>query len=184
MPHFFSALGFTDIGSSNSGFANLAGPNRVALGATVTPISEGTRVALYLVYALIAVGLVAWLGRTLYANGEDFLRNVFEDAEVAKAVNHLLVVGFYLLNLGFALMLYQISEFSMSLTTAVNDLVVNIGTLLLSLGVIHLVNMAVFWRIRTRNERKTYSSPLRNLPEPNDYLPPPPPAGPGVVAPA
>ncbi len=152
----------------------------------VAAVSEGTMVGLYLVYAVIALGLVVWLGRTLYANGSIFLRDVFDDQDLARAVNHLLVVGFYLLNLGFALMLHQVAEGSQTLTGAVNELFVKIGTLLLSLGVIHLLNMMVFWRIRTRNDRRSGSYQMPSMPAPSGFMPPPPPpsGGPGVVAPA
>ncbi len=154
--------------------------------AEVAAVSEGTLVGLYLVYAVVALGLVVWLGRTLYANGSIFLRDVFDDQDLARAVNHLLVVGFYLLNLGFALMLHQVAEGSQSLTGAVNELFVKIGTLLLSLGVIHLLNMMVFWRIRTRNDRRGGRYQMPSMPAPSGFMPPPPPAngGPGVVAPA
>ncbi len=146
----------------------------------VDPIGEGTVVGLYLVYTAVAIGLVIWLGRTLYTNGTIFLRDVFEDVEVARAVNHLLVIGFYLLNLGFALILYRVSDRSQTLTGAVNGLVVQIGTLLLSLGLIHLANMAVFWRIRTRNERNVEQYRMPVMPPPSGYVTP----GPDAVAPA
>ena len=54
-----------------------------------------------LVYAAASLGLTIWLARTLFKNGEVFLEEVFADnPRMARPVNHLLVVGFYLLNLG------------------------------------------------------------------------------------
>lgn len=111
-------------------------------------VSDNTLIGFYLVYAVIAVALVIFLARTLSAYGGVFLRNVFESDEVAEAVNKLLVVGFYLLNLGYALMIYRLQANYDSLVHAFNDLVVRLGILLLSLGVIHLVNIAIFWQIR------------------------------------
>lgn len=135
-------------------------------------ISDTTAIGFYAFYAAVAIGLVVWLARTLYRNGDLFLRDVFEDDGIAAAVNHLLVIGFYLLNLGYALLLYKITPDAV-LTTAFNELVARFGVLLLSLGVIHLVNMAIFWRIRTYRDR-TITMP----PTPNRMGPPPPP---GVV---
>ena len=59
----------------------------------------------YVIYAAAGVGLTVWLARTLSKNGEVFLEDVFADnPRMAAAVNRLLVVGFYLLNLGYALL--------------------------------------------------------------------------------
>lgn len=134
-------------------------------------ITDRTAIGFYAFYAAVAIGLVVWLARTLYRNGEIFLDDVFEDEGLAAAVNHLLVVGFYLLNLGYALLLYKITP-SAALTTAFNDLVTTFGALLLSLGVIHLLNMFVFWRIRTYRDRKNISPP-----PPARGMMPPAPAG-------
>jgi len=132
------------------------------------PITDQLAIAFYGGYAVIAVALVVWLARTLQRNGEVFLENVFEDDGMARAVNQLLVVGFYLLNLGYALLLYKVGE-AAALTDAFNGLVERVGLLLLSLGVIHLINMAIFWRIRNHN-----NSPASTPPAPTFMTPPPP----------
>ena len=59
-------------------------------------------VVTYLTYVAISIGLTAWVARTLFRNGSLFLLDVFGgDERMAKAVNHLLVVGFWLINLGY-----------------------------------------------------------------------------------
>ncbi|NUR26952.1 MAG: hypothetical protein HOV83_14095, partial [Catenulispora sp.] len=56
----------------------------------------------YVIYLLISVVLTVWVARTLSRAGRVFLAQVFPDSEqLPDAVNHLLVVGFYLVNLGF-----------------------------------------------------------------------------------
>ncbi|GMA86620.1 hypothetical protein GCM10025868_18700 [Angustibacter aerolatus] len=56
----------------------------------------------YLCYTVVSLGLTAWVARTLFRNGALFLVDVFDgDAEMARAVNRLLVVGFWLINLGY-----------------------------------------------------------------------------------
>ena len=56
----------------------------------------------YLAYLLLAIPLTIWVARTLYKNGLIFLIDSFLGNEpLAESVNHLLVVGFYLVNLGF-----------------------------------------------------------------------------------
>jgi hypothetical protein len=133
-------------------------------------VSEGQAIGFYAVYAVVAVGLVVYLARTLRRNGAVFLVDVFDDDRLAESVNHLLVIGFYLLNMGYAFLLYQLDPSYRSLTHAFNQLVVKLGWLLLSLGVIHLANMFVFWRIRTHRDRAA----RRQVPRPTSYVPPPP----------
>lgn len=144
------------------------------LGA-VAAVSELTAISFYLIYAAIAVTLVVFLAKTLHKNGQIFLDEAFEQPDLAQAVNQLLVIGFYLLNLGYALMVYQLQPSYESLTLAFNELIVKLGILLLSLGVIHLLNMFVFWRIRSskdRPKRNRYAAPA--LPQPAAFVPPPP----------
>lgn len=135
------------------------------LGAQV---AERTAIGFYLVYAVVAVGLVMYLARTLRRNGGEFLVDVFDQPRLADAVNQLLVIGFYLLNLGYAFVLFQLQPSYESHIEAFNQLTLKIGVLLLSLGIIHLLNMAVFWRIRTHRDRR-YAAKASNYP-------PPPPA--------
>lgn len=110
----------------------------------------GTLLWIYLIYGTAAVGLTIWLARTLFASGQIFLEDVFEDRPaMADAVNRLLVVGFYMLNLGYALLIFRgINQPTPQ--EAIELLVNRLGVLLASLGVIHFLNIFVFWRIRDR----------------------------------
>ncbi len=59
-------------------------------------------IATYLIYLTISIALTIWVAHTLHKNGRIFLVDVFHGNEpLADSVNHLLVVGFYLINLGF-----------------------------------------------------------------------------------
>ena len=136
-------------------------------------ISETTSITLYLAYAAVAIALVVFLARTLYRNGQIFLRDVFDDDDMARSVNHLLVVGFYLLNLGYALLLYKVQPARVELTFAFNELVTKVGALLLSLGLIHLVNMLVFWKIRHYRENRGNVNRQMIPPPPPTFVAPP-----------
>lgn len=114
-------------------------------------MEERLLILAYLTYAAIAIPLVVWLARTLFANGATFLEDVFDDQpQLAAAVNRLLVIGFYLLNLGYALLLLTRNDGVADGLEAVELLITKLGILLLSLGAIHFLNMLVFWRIRSR----------------------------------
>ena len=65
-------------------------------------------VAVHVVYASVSLVLTIWLARTLYRHGASFLRDVFPEREgLADSINHLLVTGFYMLNLGYALVIIR-----------------------------------------------------------------------------
>ena len=113
-------------------------------------IGDGNVVIVYVAYAMTAIGLTAWLARTLSRNGAVFLRDVFKEKQaLAEAVNRLLVVGFYMLNLGYALFVLRGSG-GMDAFEAVQFFVNRLSRLLLALALLHFVNVLVFWRIRAR----------------------------------
>jgi len=105
----------------------------------------------YLIYLLISVGLTVIVGRALSRSGREFLLEVFGgNAGLAEAVNRLLVVGFYLLNLGFVTLTMQTSGNIDGARQGLQLLSVKIGEVLLVLGALHFANLAVFAKVRSR----------------------------------
>lgn len=92
-------------------------------------------VTTYVVYLLVAVPLTIWVATTLSRNGRVFLEDVFSGTHgLAAAVNRLLVVGFYLLNLGFVSLYLQISTPVPDLRGLFEELSVKIGVVTITLG--------------------------------------------------
>src|SRR5580692_2059949 len=110
------------------------------------PMSETSYlIPVYGAYAVITVTLTVWLARTLFTNGAVFLETVFEDEpKMADAVNRLLVVGFYLFNLGYAALIMKADRGDTAIA-AVEVLAWKLGALLLSLGVMHFTNLYIFY---------------------------------------
>jgi hypothetical protein len=105
----------------------------------------------YLIYLLISVGLTVGVGWALARSGRTFLLDVFGGNDgLADAVNRLLVVGFYLLNLGFVTLTMRTSGNIADARQGLQLLSVKIGEVLLVLGVLHFANLAVFARVRSR----------------------------------
>ena len=114
----------------------------------------------YSVYAVVSIGLTVWLARTLFRNGAIFLRDVFKDnTDLAQAVNRLLVVGFYLFNLGYACLLLR-ADPAPTTTAAIETLASKLGALLLSLAAMHFFNMYLFHRIRRRAQLAELPPPV------------------------
>ena len=96
----------------------------------------------YGLYLLIAIAFTVWVARTLSGNGEVFLVECFGHDEVlAKSTNHLLVVGFYLMNLGFIMLALQFGEPPATVPDTVVFLSSKVGLAVLVLGAMHFFNM-------------------------------------------
>jgi len=109
----------------------------------------------YLIYLLISIGLTLVVGHALSRSGREFLLEVFDgNTGLADAVNRLLVVGFYLLNLGFVTLTMQTLGNVDGVRQGLQVLSVKIGEVLLVLGVLHFANLAVFARIRGRAQAR------------------------------
>ncbi|MFJ9808433.1 hypothetical protein ACIRTB_09395 [Streptomyces sp. NPDC101158] len=108
-------------------------------------------VVAYVVYLLVSVGLTIWVARTLSRNGKVFLADVLHGNEkLADAVNHLLVVGFYLVNFGFVALYLSQDDAVRDARQLFEALSVKLGVVLLVLGVLHLANVYVLNKIRRR----------------------------------
>jgi hypothetical protein len=109
----------------------------------------------YLIYLLISIGLMVGVGWALARSGRTFLLDVFGGNDgLADAVNRLLVVGFYLLNLGFVTLTMRTSGNIDSARQGLQLLSVKIGEVLLVLGALHFANLAVFARFRGRAQAR------------------------------
>ncbi|WP_066550214.1 MULTISPECIES: hypothetical protein [unclassified Sphingomonas] len=96
----------------------------------------------YLLYLLITIGLTVWVARTLSTNGEVFLIQCFgHDSQLAKSTNHLLVVGFYLINIGFITLTLSLGDEPTNITSAIRFLSSKVGLAVLVLGAMHFFNM-------------------------------------------
>ncbi|WIX89465.1 hypothetical protein [Amycolatopsis sp. DG1A-15b] len=130
----------------------------------------------YALYLLLSIPLTVLVARTLSKHGRTFLTEVFADSPgLANAVNQLLVVGFYLVSLGFVTLFLTSSTLELTTRGVFELLSVKIGTVALVLGVMHLLNVLVFNGIRRRHLAPPPPAPIP-LPYPGMPQAPPFPA--------
>lgn len=111
--------------------------------------------ATYITYIVISIFITIVVSRTLSKNGEIFLIDGFNgNIDLAKSVNHLLVVGFYLLNLGFVLLRMRTDSFITNLEEMIVYLTSGLGFVLFALGIAHFFNMFVIHKFRTSYGKK------------------------------
>lgn len=111
----------------------------------------GATVWTYLAYLAISVALTVWVARTLHQNGRIFLVESFLGNEaLADSVNHLLVVGFYLVNIGYVTLALRYGDKPGDVQSALEILSSKVGLVLVVLGLMHFLNLYVFARLRRR----------------------------------
>lgn len=111
-----------------------------------------TRLAVgYLIYLLLSITITVFVGNTLHRHGRLFLIDVFHgNMPIADTVNHLLLVGFYLLNIALVLLLMRTrTELPNELSLA-EFLADKLAVVFTTLGVMHFFNVAVLMEVRDR----------------------------------
>ena len=154
---------------------------------TVATIVMGTKVVLaYFIYLPLALGLTLYVARTLFTNGRSFMLDIFKGKEdIADATNKLFEVGFYLLNMGFALLILRIDQgaevnmgidgggyvttFRHALDTneeLVEVLARKVGGFAIYLGIMLFLNLYLFFRGRRKSRQNMLPPPLPVIAEP------------------
>lgn len=122
---------------------------------------HGMQVEAYVAYLTISLGLTIWVAHTLFKNGRVFLVDVFRGNEaLADSVNRLLVVGFYLVNLGIVCMNLKLGMPVMTTADVIEAMAIKIGLVLFVLGGMHFANLYIFHRCRRSALLETTPPPV------------------------
>jgi hypothetical protein len=113
-------------------------------------VEDELRLVQYVVYLAASIALTVWVGRSLHANGRRFLVDVMRDEGLADSVNHLLVVGFYLINIGYVALALKYGVVAATPQESLETLSTKVGLVLLVLGGMHFFNLYVFAKMRRR----------------------------------
>ena len=108
----------------------------------------------YCLYLLLSIGLTIWVARTLFKHGQVFLVDIFHgNTALAGSVNNLLLVGFYLINIGYAVYTLQEEHQIGNLQAAIERLSVKTGFIILLLGAMHFLNLFIFFSLRKKAQQ-------------------------------
>jgi hypothetical protein len=115
----------------------------------------------YFVYLVISLSVTIWVAKTLHRCGRVFLVDAFHgQPELADSINHLLVVGFYLINVGYVAFALKSTENPTNLRQAIELVSDKLGLVLLVLGGMHFFNLFVFSRVRKRAQESLAPPPF------------------------
>jgi hypothetical protein len=113
-------------------------------------------VGCYFSYLAISIVLTVWVASTLSRNGGPFLLEVFHgDAKLAASVNHLLIMGFYLINIGNIVVTLRIYGPIVTFQQALEQEGPKLGTILIILGTIHFFNIFLLATMRRKFSTST-----------------------------
>ena len=102
-------------------------------------------------YLLCTIALTMWVAHTLFKNGQVFLIDIFHgNTELAQADNNLLWVGFYLVNIGYALYALKTTAVVVDAHAVIEILSLKLGSIILILDCMHFFNMFLFFKLRKR----------------------------------
>lgn len=115
----------------------------------------------YALYLTLAIAMTIWVARTLHQNGRIFLIECFHgNKDLADSVNHLLVVGFYLINIGFVSLYLKTTDDVTGARGVFETLSGKMGVVLLVLGAMHFFNLIVFAKLRKRAQLANMAPPV------------------------
>jgi len=116
----------------------------------------------YSFYLIITIALTIWVARTLFKNGKVFLIDIFHGSkELADSVNNLLLVGFYLINIGYAVYTLQVTGSIVNTQQVIEKLSLKIGLIILILGAMHFFNLYIFFTLRKKaTQEAKYKAPI------------------------
>lgn len=121
----------------------------------------------YIVYLVVSIILTVWVAQTLFKHGRQFLVDAFHGNEaLADSVNHLLVVGFYLINAGYVTLALKYGDKPTKFVQAIEFFSTKIGLVLLVLGAMHFFNLYVFSTLRKRRRNSATGGEVTRTPGP------------------
>ncbi len=106
--------------------------------------------ACYLTFSIL---ITVWVGHRLHKHGRLFLIDIFAgNVRTADAVNHLLLVGYYLTNIALVSLGIRYGGTADSLLTSIELLSHKVGWVMVILGGMHFFNLTVLCAIRWPDE--------------------------------
>ncbi|RYF86486.1 MAG: hypothetical protein EOO00_13190, partial [Chitinophagaceae bacterium] len=99
-------------------------------------------VVAYLIYLPVVLALTWYVAHSLFRNSIVFMKDIFNGREeIALATNTLFRIGFYLLNVGFALYMLQINQAILNTQETIEILSFKVGGFSIYLGIMLFLNL-------------------------------------------
>lgn len=118
----------------------------------------------YSIYIVLTAVITIGVANYLFKNGKVFLYNAFKgNISLANAINNLLKMGFYLVNIGYAFSTITITSHVLSVNDLIRVLAIKIGSILLILGGMHFFNMLILYVVGKHINKKQEMKEIRKI---------------------
>jgi hypothetical protein len=126
-------------------------------------------VTAYAIYLPVVIFLTLFVAKTLFKNGKVFMLDIFRGREeIAFATNKLFEVGFYLMNIGFALLILKMSYAPRDVQSTIEVLSYKIGGFSIYLGIMLFLNLYLFFRGKSKSKENMQRNAMLKMTPPNE----------------
>ena len=126
-------------------------------------------VTAYAIYLPVVIFLTLFVAKTLFKNGKVFMLDIFRGREeIAFATNKLFEVGFYLMNIGFALLILKMSYTPYTVQSTIEVLSYKIGGFAIYLGIMLFLNLYLFFRGKSKSKENMQRNAMLKMTPPNE----------------
>ncbi len=114
-------------------------------------------VTAYIIYLIITFFVIVFVGKLFYKNGRVFILALMrDDAPATDQLNNILLVAYYLFNIGYAFVKLHLWQKIENLAMLVASIANNISLLIFILASTHYINMMLIWYLsKSKNSSLT-----------------------------
>lgn len=109
----------------------------------------------YFFYLLISIYVTVVVGKYLYVHGQNYTCDIFLDPALNTYVNKLLLVGYYLLNIGYALFVLIYIPYVDTVTYMISVIATHVGFNIIGLGFMHYFNLSWLYIYKVIKRKQT-----------------------------
>jgi hypothetical protein len=109
----------------------------------------------YTIFSLITIYIIIWVGRLFHRNGRIFILSFFQNKEeLTDTTNNLLLTGYYLFNIGYAIIQFSYWKKIETIADMLSSTLERTGILILILAFLHYNNMLIIYVISNYKKNK------------------------------
>lgn len=109
----------------------------------------------YSIFATITVYIIYWVGKAFHSNGRVFILQLFRQNEpMTDTTNNILLVTYYLFNIGYAILQLSFWESVTDAATLVSSIAAKMGLLIIILAITHYFNLTLIYLL-SKKQKKT-----------------------------
>lgn len=103
-------------------------------------------VAAYIVYLILTIFIIVYVGKLFYRNGRIFILALLkDDAGMTDYLNNILLIAYYLFNIGYAFVKLRFWTKIVNFEMLIASISSNMGILIFILAFTHYMNMLLIW---------------------------------------